>query len=174
MALQSFQVSKPGEAVRWGLDGWRAVFSESALQKAAWNTVSLAIVRQFLALFFAILIAWLLARTDVPGAKVFEFLFWLAFFLPALTVTLSWILLLDPQFGLVNQGINLVLGSLGLPPLGTDEGKLGVGPINIYSFWGIVWVHLVGTSIAIKVMILTPAFRNMNSAYEEASRVSGA
>ena len=32
----------------------------------------------------------------------------------------------------------------------------------------------MGTSLAIKVMILTPAFRNMNSSFEEASRVSGA
>lgn len=174
IVLQSFQVSKPGEVARWGLEGWRAVFTEGALQKAAWNTVSLAVVRQVAALVFAVFIAWLLARTDVPGAKIFEFVFWLAFFLPALTVTLSWILLLDPQFGLVNQGINWALAQSGLPPLGTDEGKIGVGPLNIYSFWGIVWVHLVGTSIAIKVMILTPAFRNMNSAFEEASRVSGA
>ncbi len=167
--IQSFQVSKPGEAARWGLEGWRAVFTEQALQKAAWNTVSIAVVRQFLALAFAVFIAWLLARTDVPGGKIFEFLFWLAFFLPALTVTLSWILLLDPQFGLVNQGIRWLAGGAGL-----IDPETKAGPLNIYSFWGIVWVHIMGTSIAIKVMILTPAFRNMNSAFEEASRVSGA
>ncbi len=167
--LQSFEISKPGEAVRWGLDGWKAVFTENALQKAAWNTVTLAIVRQGLALGFAIFIAWLLARTDVPGGRTFEFLFWLAFFLPALTVTLSWILLLDPQFGLANQGIRWIGSTLGLIAADTKS-----GPLNIYSFWGIVWVHIMGTSIAIKVMILTPAFRNMNSAFEEASRVSGA
>ena len=54
---QSFQVSKPGEAARWGLDGWKAVFGESALQKAALNTLTLSVVRQFFALTGAIFIA---------------------------------------------------------------------------------------------------------------------
>ena len=160
VVLQSFQVSKPGEVADWGLDGWEAVFTERALQKAVLNTLTLSIVRQAIALVGAVFVAWLLARTDVPGAKIFEFIFWLAFFLPSLTVTLSWILVADPQFGLLNQLLR-----------GFQDGD---GPFNIYSFWGIVWVHVMGTSLAIKVMILTPAFRNMNSSFEEASRVSGA
>jgi ABC-type Fe3+ transport system permease subunit len=48
------------------------------------------------------------------------------------------------------------------------------GPFNIFSIWGIVWVKLMGNTIAIKVMLLTPAFRNMDAALEEAGRVSGA
>jgi iron(III) transport system permease protein len=38
---------------------------------------------------------------------------------------------------------------------------------------GIVWVHLMARSIADKVILLTPAFRNMDAALEEAARVSG-
>lgn len=163
MVIQSFRTAMPGQAGLWSLDGWRAILGERTLQTAIYNTVALTVVRQILALVIAVFIAWLLARTDVPGGRVFEFLFWLAFFLPSLTVTLSWILILDPKFGLLNQ----LMARIGL----TD---LGVGPLNIYSFWGIVWVHLVGSSIALKVMILTPIFRNMNSSYEEASLVSGA
>jgi iron(III) transport system permease protein len=125
-------------------------------------------VYQGIALVAAVLIAWLLARTDTPGAKIFEFAFWLAFFMPSLTVTLSWILLLDPQFGLVNQAIR---GALGVIP-GVVVGDHG--PFDIYSFMGIVWVHLMTTSIAFKVMILTPTFRNANAAFEDASRICGA
>jgi len=161
--LQSFQTSRPGEEVRWSLDGWQSVFSDKALQTAAWNTVTIALVRQSIALVVAVFIAWLLARTDIPGGRVFEFLFWIAFFFPSLTVTLGWVFLLDPRFGVVNQ----FLASSGLT-------AMGIGPFNIFSFWGIIWVHLVGTSIAIKVMLLTPVFRNMNSSFEEASRVAGA
>jgi iron(III) transport system permease protein len=161
--LQSFQVSRPGEDVRWAFDGWQSVFSDRSLQTAAWNTVTVALVRQSIALVLAVFIAWLLARTDIPFGRVFEFLFWIAFFFPSLTVTLGWVFLLDPRFGVVNQ----FLANSGLT-------ALGIGPFNIFSFWGIIWVHLVGTSIAIKVMLLTPVFRNMNSSFEEASRVSGA
>ncbi|HEX3243988.1 MAG TPA: ABC transporter permease subunit, partial [Chloroflexota bacterium] len=163
MIVQSFRTAMPGQSGAWSIDGWRAVFAERALQTAIYNTVALTVVRQVLALVIAVFIAWLLSRTDLPGRRVFEFLFWLAFFLPSLTVTLSWILILDPKFGLFNQ----LLARLGMT-------NLGIGPLNIYSFWGIVWVHLVGSSIALKVMILTPIFRNMNAAYEEASLVAGA
>src|SRR3954447_13037566 len=64
--LQSFQVTRPGEAVVFGLDGWRAVFSERGLGSAALNTLGLTIARQGLSLPVAIMIAWLIARTDLP------------------------------------------------------------------------------------------------------------
>lgn len=38
----------------------------------------------------------------------------------------------------------------------------------------IVWANLMGNGIAIKVMLLTPVFRNMDASMEEAARVSGA
>jgi len=118
-------------------------------------------VRQLISLPLAVLVAWLLARTDLPGRAWIEFAFWAAFFLPPFTVTLSWILLLDPEYGLVNTALARL-------PFVTS------GPFNIYSFWGIVWVHVLTGSLTVKVILLTPAFRNMNAAFEEASRVAGA
>jgi iron(III) transport system permease protein len=168
IGLQSIRVSNAGEPLRWGLDGWQGLVGESVLVKAVSNTFSLAAVYQSIALVVAVLIAWFLARTDVPGAKIFEFAFWLAFFMPSLTVTLSWILLLDPQFGLINQAVRQLIGAI--PGVNIGES----GPFDIYSFMGIVWVHLMTTSVAFKVMILTPTFRNANSAFEDASRICGA
>jgi iron(III) transport system permease protein len=48
------------------------------------------------------------------------------------------------------------------------------GPFNVYSFAGIVWVHLMSRDISEKVILLTPAFRNMDAALEEAGYMSGA
>ena len=48
------------------------------------------------------------------------------------------------------------------------------GPFNIFSVPGIVWANLMGHGISIKVMLLTPAFRNMDASLEEAARVGGA
>ena len=103
VVLQSFQSSSPGEAATWSLSGWQALVSERGLQTAVWNTINLTLVRQALALVVGIVVAWLLGRTNVPGRHIFEFLFWLAFFFPSLTVTLSWVFLLDPRFGVFNQ-----------------------------------------------------------------------
>ena len=88
-------------------------------------------------------------------------MFCIAFFLPARPVALGWILLLHPEYGLLNQ-------------LVTALPFVEKGPFNIYSFWGIVWAHLGHSTIAVKVMLLTPAFRNLDASLEEASRISGA
>jgi iron(III) transport system permease protein len=156
--FQSFTVPIAPGQTELGLAGWQAVFSESSLRIAIGNTLSLVLARQVVALPLAVVMAWIIARTDLPGRDWFEFAFWLSFFLPTLTVTLSWILLLNPQYGLINQVLK----------------PLGIGPFNIYSFWGIVWTHLVAHNVSAMVMLLTPAFRNMNASFEEASRISGA
>ena len=105
VALQSLQVAPPGQPARYGLDGWRAALGEPGLRAALVNTLTVTFVRQLLSLPLAVLVAWLLARTDLPGRGWIEFAFWAAFFLPPFTVTLSWILLLDPEYGLVNTAL---------------------------------------------------------------------
>lgn len=104
VVLESFQVAPPGQPAQYGLDGWRAAFAEPLLRAALFNTLKVTVARQVVSLALAILIAWLLARTDLPGRNLIEFGFWAAFFLPTLTVTLSWILLLDADYGLVGLG----------------------------------------------------------------------
>jgi iron(III) transport system permease protein len=160
VVLESFQVASPGQPAAYGLDGWRAALGEPGLRAALLNTLEVTFVRQLLSLPLAVMIAWLLARTDLPGRNWIEFAFWAAFFLPPLTVTLSWILLLDPEYGLVNTWLAHL-------PL------ISKGPFDIYSFWGIVWVHVITGSLTVKVILLTPAFRGLDAALEEASYVAG-
>jgi len=160
MILNSFQIARPGQPIVWGLEGWVKAFSTPGIIKAITNTFTLAITRQVIALFIGAFFAWLIARTDLPMKGLLEFFFWLSFFLPALPETMGWILLLDPKYGLLNQGL-IGLGIVSQPLF------------NIYSFWGIVWAHMGGT-VSIKVMLLAPAFRNLDAALEESSRISGA
>jgi len=160
MILNSFQTARPGQPILWGLDGWVKAFTTPGIVKAMTNTFTLAITRQSIALVLGCFFAWLIARTDIPMKGFLEFFFWLSFFLPALPEAMGWILLLDPKYGLLNQWI-MSLGIVSQPIF------------NIYSFWGIVWAHL-GGSVAVKVMLLTPAFRNLDAALEESSRISGA
>ena len=160
MILNSFQTARPGQPIVWGLDGWVKAFGTPGIIKAMINTFTLGITRQAIALVLGCFFAWLIARTDLPMKGSLEFFFWIAFFLPALPGTMGWILLLDPKYGLLNQAL-------------LSLGTFSQAPFNIYSFWGIVWAHLGGT-VSIKVMLLTPAFRNLDAALEESSRISGA
>lgn len=145
----------------FSVQGWVAAFSERAILSALWNTLTLTAGHLIISLPLAVLISWLIGRTDMPGSAWFEFAFWVSFFLPPLSVLQGWILLLDPQYGLVNQSLRAFFPFQQL------------GPFDIYTWWGIVFAHLITTSISAKVMLMIPAFRNMDSSLEEVARISG-
>jgi iron(III) transport system permease protein len=160
LVANSFQVGQFGTPTHFGLDNWSAAFSSPKIWDALKNTITLSIARQAIALVVGVGVAWLLARTDLPGKHWLEFGFWVAVFLPTLTVTLGWIMVFDSFNGLANQLWQWLFNTK--------------GPFNIFSWWGIVWVHLVTGTIPLKVMLLTPAFRNMDATLEEASHAAGA
>lgn len=116
-------------------------------------------LRNPVGLFVAFVIAWYLARHDVFGKRVVMGTLWLAFFLPILPATLGWIVLLDPNYGVLNKLAQLLFG---------------VAPFNVYSLLGISWIHLTLTTVPIMVLLIEPAQRFIDYAYEEASTVSGA
>jgi iron(III) transport system permease protein len=123
-----------------GLDNWRSVVTQPRMLDAIRNTITLALTRQAIALVLGFAIAWVIARTRVPGRGWLEFGFWVALFMPALTVTLGWVSLFD----------------------------------EIFSWWGIVFVHLMTGTLAMAVLLLTPALRRLDGALEEASVTLGA
>jgi iron(III) transport system permease protein len=160
LIFNSFQVGQFGTPTHFGLDNWTVALRSPKVLDTLKNTLTLSAARQGIAIVVGVGVAWLLARTDLPGRNLLEFGFWVAVFLPTLTVTLGWIMVFDNFNGLANQLWQLLFGVK--------------GPFNIFSWWGIVWVHLVTGTIPLKVMLLTPAFRNMDSTLEEASRAAGA
>jgi iron(III) transport system permease protein len=159
--LNSFNTATIAEPPVYGLKAWREAFSEYGIWRSLWNSIKIGIVLQVIALPFGIFISWLLARTNILFPNVLEFGFWISFFLPGLATTFGWMLMLDPSTGLINSWLRQLPLVSGLN-------------FDIYSFWGIIWVHLVSNGISTKVMLMTPAFRRMDASMEEASRMSGA
>ena len=160
LLVNSFQVSQPGKMPTWGLGSWEAAFQSATIGRSIITTLQLTWWRQVIAFPVALLFVWLIARTDLPARNGLEFMFWVAFFLPALTIVQGYIMMFDPQYGVVNQ----LLAKLPF---------FGPSTFDIYSFWGIVFAHLATNTIAIKVLLLTPAFRNMDASLEESAQVSG-
>ncbi|HEY6998489.1 MAG TPA: iron ABC transporter permease [Candidatus Binatia bacterium] len=159
--INSFNTATIAEPPVYGLKAWRDAFSEPGIWRSLWNSVKIGIVLQIVALPLGIFLSWLISRTNILFANAFEFGFWISFFLPPLATTFGWMLLLDPSTGLINSWLRQLTG-------------LSVLNFDIYSFSGIIWVHLVSHGISTKVMLLTPAFRRMDASMEEASRMSGA
>ena len=155
LIANSFHEGALGQETGWGLANWREAVTQPAILSALLNTLTLAITRQAISIVIAIGLAWLIARTDLPGRNWLEFGFWTAVFMPQLTVTLAWIMIFDGFNGIANQVLNAHV-------------------FDIYSWWGIVSAHLLSGTIAVQVMLLIPAFRNLDASLEEASRASGA
>jgi len=161
LVIHSFEVGPFGRQTHWGIENWVAALTDAQLLSAIWNTLSLAITRQVISLALAVGVAWVLGSTDIPAARWLEFGLWIAVLLPNLTVLVAWIMLFDGFNGVVNQLLQKL-------PFVT-------GPVfDIYSWWGIVAAHLLSGTVAVSVMLLTPAFRNLDSSLEEASLTSGA
>lgn len=160
LLINSFRVGDFGLASSWGLQNWYSALTTPEMREAIVNTLTLTVTSQGIAFVIGTPLAWLIARTNLPGKDWLEFGFWITFFLPTLTVMLGWILLLDGGYGLLNLLI------VRLPFINEP-------PFEIFSWWGIVFTRLVTSLISIKVMLLTPALRNMDSDLEEASRTCG-
>ena len=86
----------------WGLANWRwpgrsRGFSGPGQYLLVWFLV---VVISFP---IATVIAWTLARTNIPFSNTLEVVFWVSFMMPGLATTLSWIMLMDPSIGLLNK-----------------------------------------------------------------------
>ncbi len=149
------------EPRRWGVDHWVNAFHRPGLLASLGNSLLIWSFSVAVSFPIGVAIAWLLARTKIPFSHTLEFLFWVSYMVPALPTTIAWITLLDPDVGMINLWLKALFG-------------LEQGPFNIFSVPGIIWANLMGHGICIKVMLLTPAFRNMDATLEEAARVGGA
>jgi len=161
LIINSFNIASPTTfTFRFGFGNWLTAYTDPGTLRSLWTTLWLAVVRTALAVPAAVLLSWLIARTNMPGSAILEVGMWVAFTLPTLSLALGWILLLDPKDGLVNTALAAL-------PFGNHL------VLNIYSYWGIIWVHLVSRAIPIQVILMTPAFRRVGARLEEVSRTCG-
>ena len=158
--LKSFALSRPGQPDEWGVAGWIAAFTSDSLISSVTNTFSLAAVRVVISTVLAVFFAWIVTRTNTPLKSFIELMLWLGFFLPLLPQTIGWIMLLDSKHGLLNALLMRLF-------------NLSAAPFDVYSYWGIVWCHMTFSTSA-RFLLITPAFRAMDAALEEASEASGA
>ena len=160
--INSFNTSAiPQQGFNFGLDNWQIAFTKPGIFTALWHTVLIWFLYTGISFPVAVLIAWSLARLHIPGSYTLEFMFWVSFMFPTIAVATGWIMLLDPNLGFINI-------------LAAQLPFVDRFIFDIFSVPGIVLVHLLSTAISAKVMLLTPAFRNMDSTMEEASRMAGA
>jgi iron(III) transport system permease protein len=147
----------------WTLDNYATLFSGSGDLGAVFVTTAVYVGgAAVISTVIAWTLAWLVVRTDVPGRTLISVLILLPYIIPPIVRGQSWLLMLSPQSGLLNQLLRA------LPFVGGDT-----GPIDPFAFPTVVIVQGI-VSVTFPFLLLVPIMQNMDGSLEEASRTSGA
>ncbi len=159
----SLKVVRPGEAdflsFSFTLANYLRAFGSASFWRTSWNTLAFALASTLLAFVMGAFVAWVVGRTNTPLARLVGILLVGRIVIPGVLITISWILIASPNIGLVNQ---VVLDLTGLRNV-----------VNIYSFWGMVWVQAL-EMVPLIYLLLAAAFQAMDPRLEEASTMTGA
>ena len=136
------------------------VFTDARLQNALWNTVVLAFWSALLSLAIGAPMAWLTARTDLPGKRVIRGLVMASFVTPPFLGAFAWVMLAGPNAGYLNKLYRGLTGA---------ETPL----LNIFSMPGLIFVVALYTFPYAYIMIVN-TLELIASDLEEAASILGA
>jgi len=109
-----------------------AVWRSSETWALLRDTVILVGSSGALALLAGACLAWLNERTDARMGWIAKVLPVMSMFIPGIAAAIGWVFLASPDAGFLNQLLRDALGLLGL--------DLQTGPINIFSWYGLIFV----------------------------------
>ena len=141
------------------------LLDQSAFLEAVKNTLILVAVSGTSALIIGSVFAWLNERTDASFGAFTKLAPLVPLFIPPVALAIGWTLLAQPTAGYLNGYIRSRPRADRDPP---DD-----GPFNINSWPGLLFVYTISL-VPYAYLVVSPAFRNMDTSLEEASRMSGA
>ncbi|MBI4524992.1 MAG: iron ABC transporter permease [Deltaproteobacteria bacterium] len=153
-SIRSAPLGEPGH-LTWA--NYLQVYSDPETYRLAANTLFFAAAASLLSVIFALVLAWITVRTNAPFQSFLELTAVVPNIMPSLLIAISWVLLLNPNNGILNEFSRILFG---------------IAPFNIYGFPGLVFVEaLVLTPLA--YLIIAAALRGMDPAFEESARTLG-
>ena len=144
----------------WGLSNFTSLYMSGALASTFVDTAIFAVASVALAGTFALALAWVLERTDLPLRGPIFALLLLPVLLPSIVTTIAWVVLLGERTG----ALNLLIRSI-LP-------FWSAGPIDVFSMLGMVIVQGLAL-LPLLVVFFVAALRGIDPSMEEAARASG-
>ncbi|HME60216.1 MAG TPA: ABC transporter permease subunit, partial [Candidatus Binatia bacterium] len=104
-------------------------------------------------------LAWAVERTNTPLARLIGVITIGRIIIPGVMITISWILMASPSIGVLNH---LIYSLTGISRF-----------LNIYSFWGMVWVQFLEMT-PLAYLLMAAAMQSIDPRLEEASSIAGA
>ena len=142
------------------LGHYLAVLDSPALMQALWNTVVLALWVGVASIAIGAPLAWLTARTDVPGKGLIRSLVLASFVTPPFLGAFAWVMLAGPNAGLLNVAWRDLTGA---------DGPL----VDIFTMPGLVFVMTIYTFPYVYIMVAN-TLALIASDLEEAAAILGA
>ena len=134
-----------------GIDRWARLW-DTRIPMIMKNTLSLSFVVTFLATSLGVSLAFLVERCNVVGRNLWKWILALPLVIPPYVGAVTYIIILGPRGWLFHW--------------------LGRTPINLYSFWGTVFVLTMFTYPYV-FLITSSSLKRMNGSYEAAARSLG-
>lgn len=135
-------------------------FTDVQLGRALWNTLVMAVWVGLASLAVGAPMAWLTARTDLPGKPLIRSLILASFVTPPFLGAFAWVMLAGPNAGLLNKIYRGLTGA--------DEPLL-----NIFSMAGLIFVVAIYTFPYVYIMMVN-TLELIASDLEEAAAMLGA
>jgi iron(III) transport system permease protein len=160
LLTSSFFTGQPGRLGNFTLDNYAVWLGSWDLLPIMLNSIIFSTSRLAIGLFFALLFAWAVARTNVPFAGLMGWMIPIPFFIPDLLTGFGWLMLGNPQNGIINQLAQQFFGAQG--PI-----------INLYGWGGLIF-HASLNTISFMFLMLVGFFKQMDASYEEVATTLGA
>ena len=142
-------------------DNYVSLFKNAYFQQAVWNTIKFTILAVVLEMALGLLIA-VFVNSLKRGQKIMRTLLLLPYLLPAVTVALSWRMMLSANYGIINQ----FLKGLGLPVFNWFmDTKTAFGTILLIDVW---------QNVPFVFLLLYASLQSVSENQYEAARIDGA
>lgn len=143
---------------------FQQAFTAPGTSQMLWNTVRVIGSATVCATVIAVLFAWLNERTNARLGFIASVLPLTPLLVPPLASTIGWVFMASNRAGILNIAIIRVLAAVGV--------HTQVGPLNIYTFYGMVFLYTL-SMVPFIYLPLAAAFADLDPSLEEASRISG-
>lgn len=140
--------------------GFGALFADPRIYDAVENTIIAGVCTTVLSLILGFCLAFLVNRTDLPARRILGAANLLPFFLSPYAGALAWIFLLAPHDGIITTWA-------------FETHHVALHWLDIYSVGGVIFVLTLFHTPYV-CLLMTPALRDMDTAFEDTARVHGA
>lgn len=141
-----------------------SIYTQSDIGTLLLNTAIVVAGSATVALVVGSVLAWINERTDARIGVLTDVLPLMPFLVPPIAGAIGWVFLLSDRSGFINAWLRVPLNAMGF--------SMRDGPLNIYSWSGLIFVYSV-YAVPYVYLVVSSGLRNVDSALEEQSRICG-